>query len=64
MAAQSNGSKLPRQKDVNSYSPGRLVTKSYRGLHLILSTLSGIPYTSVEVSLLTRLVRLARFPLP
>ncbi|CAI9003154.1 hypothetical protein EMIT0194MI4_90136 [Pseudomonas sp. IT-194MI4] len=45
-----------------SCGPG--LAKSYSGLHLILSTLSGIPYTSGEVSVLACLERLLRFPLP
>lgn len=40
------------------------VSSSYSGLRQILSTLSGIPYTSGEVSVLPRLERLAGFPLP
>jgi len=40
------------------------MAESYRGLHLILAILSGIPYTYVEVSLPSCLERLARFPLP
>jgi hypothetical protein len=40
------------------------VAASYMGLHLILSYLSGIPYSLEEVSAVACLVRAKGFPLP
>lgn len=60
---------LLTQPEISSKSPIFLFrqlssAESYKGLHLILSILSGFPYASVEVSLSARLETLARFPLP